>query len=174
MNTQKGRLFQKLEIGVASPKQIREWAERFITTGERVGEVTSWETVNYKTLKPEPDGLFCQKIFGPVVDFTCACGKKSTKVQRGFCSKCGVERTHSRVRRYRLGYIKLKQPVVHPLYASHRPSPLSLCLNWSTKRVQAVMRTTEFCTLPQKFTIFRSNVECSHFFQTKLPTPKFE
>jgi DNA-directed RNA polymerase subunit beta' len=174
MNTQKGRLFQKLEIGVASPKQIREWAERFITTGERVGDVTSWETVNYKTLKPEPDGLFCQKIFGPVVDFTCACGKKSTKVQRGFCSKCGVERTHSRVRRYRLGYIKLKQPVVHPLYASHRPSPLSLCLNWSTKRVQAVMRTTEFCTLPQKFTIFRSNVECSHFFQTKLPTPKFE
>ena len=174
MNTQKGRLFQKLEIGVASPKQIREWAERFINTGERVGEVTSWETVNYKTLKPEPDGLFCQKIFGPVVDFTCACGKKSTKVQRGFCSKCGVERTHSRVRRYRLGYIKLKQPVVHPLYASHRPSPLSLSLNWSTKRVQAVMRTTEFCTLPQKFTIFRSNVECSHFFQTKLPTPKFE
>ena len=174
MNTQKGRLFQKLEIGVASPKQIREWAERFITTGERVGDVTSWETVNYKTLKPEPDGLFCQKIFGPVVDFTCACGKKSTKVQRGFCSKCGVERTHSRVRRYRLGYIKLKQPVVHPLYASHRPSPLSLCLNWSTKRVQAVMRTTEFCTLPQKFTIFLSNVECSHFFQTELPTPKFE
>ena len=170
MNTQKGRLFQKLEIGVASPKQIREWAERFIPTGERVGEVTSWETVNYKTLKPEPDGLFCQKIFGPVVDFTCACGKKSTKVQRGFCSKCGVERTHSRVRRYRLGYIKLKQPVVHPLYASHRPSPLSLCLNWSTKRVQAVMRTTEFCTLPQKFSIFRSNVECSHFFQTELPT----
>lgn len=174
MNTQKGRLFQKLEIGVASPKQIREWAERFITTGERVGEVTSWETVNYKTLKPEPDGLFCQKIFGPVVDFTCACGKKSTKVQRGFCTKCGVERTNSRVRRYRLGYIKLKQPVVHPLYASHRPSPLSLCLNWSTKRVQAIMRTTEFCTLPQKFTIFLSNVECSHFFQTELPTPKFE
>ena len=169
MNTQKGRLFQKLEIGVASPKQIREWAERFIPTGERVGEVTSWETVNYKTLKPEPDGLFCQKIFGPVVDFTCACGKKSTKVQRGFCSKCGVERTHSRVRRYRLGYIKLKQPVVHPLYASHRPSPLSLCLNWSTKRVQAVMRTTEFCALPQKFTIFRSNVEYSYFFQTELP-----
>ena len=170
MNTQKGRLFQKLEIGVASPKQIREWAERFIPTGERVGEVTSWETVNYKTLKPEPDGLFCQKIFGPVVDFTCACGKKSTKVQRGFCSKCGVERTHSRVRRYRLGYIKLKQPVVHPLYASHRPSPLSLCLNWSTKRVQAVMRTTEFCSLPQKFTIFRSNIESSHFFQTEFPT----
>lgn len=165
MNRKKGRLFQKLEIGVASPKQIRQWAERFLPNGETVGEVISWETVNYKTLKPEPNGLFCQKIFGPIVDFTCACGKKSTKVQPGFCPKCGVERTHSRVRRYRLGYIKLKQPVVHPLYASHRPSPLSLCLNWSTKRVQAVMKTAEFCSLSQTFTIFRSNVESQHYFQ---------
>lgn len=165
MNQKKGRFFQKLEIGVASPKQIRQWAERFLPNGEIVGEVTSWETVNYKTLKPEPNGLFCQKIFGPVVDFTCACGKKSTKVQRGFCPKCGVERTHSRVRRYRLGYIKLKQPVVHPLYASHRPSPLSLCLNWSTKRVQAVMKTSEFCSLSHTFTVFRSNFESRSFFQ---------
>ena len=164
MNTQKSRVLQKLEIGVASPKQIRQWAERFLPNGDTVGEVISWETVNYKTLKPEPNGLFCQRIFGPVVDFTCACGKKSTKVQRGFCSKCGVERTYSRVRRYRLGYIKLKQPVVHPLYASHRPSPLSLCLNWSTKRVQAVMKTAEFCSLPQNFTIFRSNLESKTFF----------
>nr|QDE53542.1 RNA polymerase beta' subunit [Micractinium sp. LBA 32] len=168
MNKKKGRLFQKLEIGVASPKQIRQWAERFLPNGEMVGEVTSWETVNYKTLKPEPNGLFCQKIFGPVVDFTCACGKKSTKVQRGFCPKCGVERTHSRVRRYRLGYIKLKQPVVHPLYASHRPSPLSLCLNWSTKRVQAVMKTSEFCSLSQTFTVFRSNFESRSFFQNDV------
>jgi len=172
MNTQKSRLFNKLQIGVASPKQIRHWAERFLPNGETVGEVISWETVNYKTLKPEPNGLFCQKIFGPIVDFTCACGKKSTKVQRGFCSKCGVERTHSRVRRYRLGYIKLKQPVVHPLYASHRPSPLSLCLNWSTKRVQAVMRTAEFCSLSQNFTVFRSNVESRPVFQTEIK--KFE
>lgn len=168
MNRKKGRLFQKLEIGVASPKQIRQWAERFLPNGETVGEVISWETVNYKTLKPEPNGLFCQKIFGPIVDFTCACGKKSTKVQPGFCPKCGVERTHSRVRRYRLGYIKLKQPVVHPLYASHRPSPLSLCLNWSTKRVQAVMKTAEFCSLPQTFTIFRSNVESQRYFRKQI------
>ena len=165
MNTKKGRLFQKLEIGVASPKQIKQWAERFLPNGEMVGEVTSWETVNYKTLKPEPNGLFCQKIFGPVVDFTCACGKKSTKVQRGFCPKCGVERTHSRVRRYRLGYIKLKHPVVHPLYASHRPSPLGLCLNWSTKRVQAVMKTVEFCSLSPALTTFRADFESRTFFQ---------
>ena len=174
MKTKKGRLFQKLEIGVASPKQIRQWAERFLPNGEIIGEVTSWETVNYKTLKPEPNGLFCQKVFGPVVDFTCACGKKSTKIQRGFCPKCGVERTHSRVRRYRLGYIKLKQPVVHPLYASHRPSPLSLCLNWSTKRVQAVMKTSEFCTLSHTFTLFRSKGESRPFFKNNEAENSFD
>lgn len=84
MNKKKGRLFQKLEIGVASPKQIRQWAERFLPNGEMVGEVTSWETVNYKTLKPEPNGLFCQKIFGPVVDFTCACGKNQQRFNEVF------------------------------------------------------------------------------------------
>ena len=165
MNIQQRRLFQKVEISVASPKQIRRWAERFLPTGEKVGEVTSWETVNYKTLKPEPNGLFCQKIFGTVVDFTCSCGKKSSKLQRGFCPKCGVERTQSRVRRYRLGYIKLKQPIVHSLYASHRPSPLTLCLGWATKRMQLVLKTADFCSLPQRFTIFRSRFEFRKIYQ---------
>ncbi|MFM7682635.1 MAG: hypothetical protein ACKO7P_07805, partial [Bacteroidota bacterium] len=174
MNKYKNRLFDKLEIGVASPKQIRQWAERYLPNGESVGEVTSWETVNYKTLKPEPNGLFCQKIFGPIVDFTCACGKKGTKVQHGFCKKCGVERTLSRVRRYRLGFIKLKQPVVHPLYASHRPSPLSLCLNWSTKRVQAVMKTAEFCNLDENFTLFCSQIESFNSFKPYSNLSAFE
>ena len=146
--------FQQVEIGLASPKQIKEWAERELPNGEIVGEVTSWETVNYKTLKPEPNGLFCQRIFGPIVDYICACGKKSTKVYMGFCLKCGVERTTSRVRRYRLGYIKFKQPIVHTLYASHKPSPLSLCLDWSNKRIQSIMYGTEFCKLPTHFTTF--------------------
>lgn len=159
MYKQTGRHFQKLEIGLASPKEIRNWAERFLPNGEVVGEVTSWETVNYKTLKPEPNGLFCQRIFGPVIDYTCACGKKSNKIQIGFCSKCGVERTTARVRRYRLGYIQLKQPVVHTLYATYKPSPLSLCLNWSNKRVQSVMYGTEFCHLSTEFKIFSSRFE---------------
>ena len=150
--------FQQVEIGLASPKQIKEWAERELPNGEIVGEVTSWETVNYKTLKPEPNGLFCQRIFGPVVDYICACGKKSNKVYMGFCLKCGVERTTSRVRRYRLGYIKFKQPIVHTLYASHKPSPLHLCLDWSNKRIQAVMYGTEFCKLPPHFTNFLSRI----------------
>jgi DNA-directed RNA polymerase subunit beta' len=159
MYKQTGRPFQKLEIGLASPKEIRNWAERYLPNGEVVGEVTSWETVNYKTLKPEPNGLFCQRIFGPVIDYTCACGKKSNKIQIGFCSKCGVERTTARVRRYRLGYIQLKQPVVHTLYATYKPSPLSLCLNWSNKRVQSVMYGTEFCHLSTEFKIFSSRFE---------------
>jgi DNA-directed RNA polymerase subunit beta' len=159
MYKQTGRHFQKLEIGLASPKEIRNWAERYLPNGEVVGEVTSWETVNYKTLKPEPNGLFCQRIFGPVIDYTCACGKKSNKIQIGFCSKCGVERTTARVRRYRLGYIQLKQPVVHTLYATYKPSPLSLCLNWSNKRVQSVMYGTEFCHLSTEFKIFSSRFE---------------
>ena len=164
MYTRKGRNFHRLEIGLASPLQIQNWAERYLPTGEKVGEVTSWETVNYKTLKPEPNGLFCQRIFGPVIDYTCACGKKSTKVEIGFCSKCGVERTTSRVRRYRLGFIKLKQPVVHTLYATHKPSPLSLCLDWSNKRVQAVMYATEFCHLSPDLKRFASYFEFSQIF----------
>ena len=83
------RKFHQLEIGLASPKEIRSWAERFLPNGEVVGEVTSWETVNYKTLKPEPNGLFCQKIFGPVIDYTCACGKKALKLNIGFCCVSG-------------------------------------------------------------------------------------
>lgn len=170
MDTQQSQLFQKIEIGVASPNQIRDWAQRFLPSGETVGEVTSWETVNYKTLKPEAGGLFCQKIFGPVLDFTCSCGKKGSKdskIKETVCPKCGVERTQSRVRRYRLGYIKLKQPVVHSLYSSQRPSPISLCMNWSTRRLQAVMLTTEFCYLPQKFTRFRSRWQTTVIFKKR-------
>lgn len=147
-------VYNNLEISPASPKEIRYWAERCLPTGEVVGEVTSWETVNYKTLKPEPNGLFCQKIFGPIVDYTCACGKKALKLNMGFCSKCGVERTTSQVRRYRMGYINLKQPVAHTLYASQKPSPLGFCLNWPNKKLQAVLYGTEFCHLSDPFQFF--------------------
>jgi DNA-directed RNA polymerase subunit beta' len=143
-----------LQIGLASPKEIRSWAERFLPNGEIIGEVTSWETVNYKTLKPETNGLFCQKIFGPIVDYTCACGKKAVKLNTGFCSKCGVERTTSQVRRYRMGYIQLNQPVVHTLYATEKPSPLARCLNWPNKKLQAILYATEFCNLSLPFQFF--------------------
>ena len=164
MSTKKIENFHRLEIGLASPIEIQNWAKRYIPpNGDTVGEVTSWETVNYKTLKPEPNGLFCQRIFGPILDYTCACGKKSTKFECRFCLKCGVERTSSRVRRYRLGFIKLKQPIVHTLYATHKPSPLSSCLDWSNKRIQSIMYAAEFCHLAPELKIF-----CY-----KLQVPKF-
>lgn len=175
MYKQTGRHFQKLEIGLASPMEIRNWAERYLPNGEVVGEVTSWETVNYKTLKPEPNGLFCQRIFGPVIDYTCACGKKSNKIQIGFCPKCGVERTTARVRRYRLGYIQLKQPVVHSLYATYKPSPLSLCLNWSNKRVQSIMYGTEFCHICSDFQTFSSRFDLYRLLIDKeIKTEKYK
>ena len=174
MEKTQNRSFQQLEIGLASPKEIRSWAERFLPNGEVVGEVTSWETVNYKTLKPEPNGLFCQKIFGPIVDYTCACGKKAVKLNIGFCPKCGVERTTSQVRRYRMGYISLKQPLAHTLYASQKPSPLGLCLNWPNKKLQAVLYGTEFCHLPQVFEYFSdkkfSQYDWPEFFNLTQPS----
>jgi DNA-directed RNA polymerase subunit beta' len=150
----KGRKFQEFEIGLASPKEIKSWAERFLPNGEVIGEVTSWETVNYKTLKPEPNGLFCQKIFGPISDYTCACGKKTTKSISGICPRCGVERTKSLVRRYRMGYIYLNQPMAHTLYSMQKPSPLGLCLNWPNKKMQGVLYGTEFSHLPTNLNYF--------------------
>jgi DNA-directed RNA polymerase subunit beta' len=154
------RNYSKIEILVASPKQIRFWARRFLPNGQTAGEVTSWETLNYKTLKPEPNGLFCQKIFGPVVDFVCACGKKKLTTKKNlYCPKCGVAWRSSRIRRYRLGYIKLKYPIVHPLYASQRPSPLALCLTWPTKKFQSVLKTHEFCCIPRFSVSFRFPIQ---------------
>jgi DNA-directed RNA polymerase subunit beta' len=147
-----------IQIGVAPPTKLLRWGQRLVN-GRLIGEVKSWETVNYKTLKPEPNGLFCQRIFGPVVDYTCACGKKSTVLKRTVCSKCGVEQMSSRVRRYRMGHIKLHQPVVHSLYASYKPSPLSLCLGWSQRRVHAVMYATEFCHLQTSYHSFLTRAD---------------
>ena len=176
----KGRKFQQLEIGLASPKEIKSWAERYLPTGEVVGEVTSWETVNYKTLKPEPNGLFCQKIFGPISDYTCACGKKTTKTVGGVCPRCGVERTKSLTRRYRMGYINLNQPMAHTLYSVQKPSPLGLCLSWPNKKLQGVLYGTEFVHLPTILTYFSSEntikIESKKYAQIghKLQTNKYK
>nr|YP_009106703.1 beta' subunit of RNA polymerase [Pseudochloris wilhelmii]AIT95530.1 beta' subunit of RNA polymerase [Pseudochloris wilhelmii] len=165
----KKKYFQNLQISVASPYQIRDWSRRPFAKGW-VGEVKNWETVNYKTLKPELNGLFCQRIFGPIKDYTCACGIKITKkVDRRMtfprCPKCGVEWCHSRVRRYRLGYIDMSQPVVHTLYALQRPiSPLSVSLRWSLKHLRSIMYGTEFCFIPKHFYYKKSKYQ----FKSKL------
>src|ERR1044072_2134762 len=100
--------FNAIRISLAAPEQIRSWS---------YGEVTKPETINYRTLKPEKDGLFCEKIFGPTKDFECACGKYKRVSFKGIiCERCGVEVTRSKVRRERMGHIELAAPVVHIWY----------------------------------------------------------
>jgi DNA-directed RNA polymerase beta' subunit len=150
---------ESINIGLASPIRIRKWAERVLPNGKKVGQVTNSQTVNYKTLKPETGGLFCERIFGPVKDFECSCGTKKTKAQHGFCPNCDVEFTASRVRRYRLGYIKLASPVTHIWYLKGRPSFISLLLGMSRKEIESIV----YCTNTM-------HVPISKFFKNKNST----
>ena len=108
--------YEYIQIGIASPEEILSWSH---------GEVTKHETINYRTLKPEKDGLFCEVIFGPTKDYQCACGKKQKTSEKGKkCEKCGVELTESKVRRERMGHIKLAAPVVHTWFLKNTPSKI--------------------------------------------------
>jgi len=124
-------LFDKIRIGIASPEDIRSWSH---------GEVKKPETINYRTFKPERDGLFCQKIFGPVKDWECDCGRyKKIKYAGIVCERCGVEVTRSKVRRERMAHIDLAAPVCHIWYLKGVPSPLSLILDISPKQLEKVV-----------------------------------
>ncbi len=123
--------FDSIQIGIASPDKIREWSH---------GEVTKPETINYRTQKPEPDGLFCEKIFGPMRDWECHCGRyKRVRYKGVVCEKCGVEVTKSKVRRERMGHIELATPVSHIWYFRGVPSRISLLLDISPKELEQVL-----------------------------------
>ena len=123
--------FSSIKIGLASPEQIREWS---------YGEVTKPETINYRTLKPERDGLFCERIFGPMKDWECHCGKyKRVRYKGKVCERCGVEITRSKVRRERTGYIELAAPVSHIWYFKGIPSRLGLVLDISPRYLEKVL-----------------------------------
>ncbi|MGI0480938.1 DNA-directed RNA polymerase subunit gamma [Geminocystis sp. CENA526] len=140
MNDQQQRQFDYVKIGIASPDRIREWGQRTLPNGIVVGEVTTPETINYRTQKPEMDGLFCEKIFGPSKDWECWCGKYKRVRHRGIvCERCGVEVTESRVRRHRMGYIKLAAPVTHVWYLKGIPSYLSILLDMPLRDVEQVV-----------------------------------
>ncbi|MCU0315126.1 MAG: DNA-directed RNA polymerase subunit beta' [Fimbriimonadaceae bacterium] len=129
-------LFDKIRIGVASPTDIRGWSH---------GEVKKPETINYRTFKPERDGLFCEKIFGPTKDYECACGRyKKIKYKGIICERCGVEVTRSKVRRERMGHIELSAPVCHIWYLKGVPSPLSLILDISPRQLEKVIYFASF------------------------------
>ena len=125
------RDFDSIQIKLASPEKILEWS---------YGEITKAETINYRTLKPEMDGLFCERIFGPSKDYECACGKYKRMRYKGMvCEKCGVEVTTSKVRRERMGHIKLATPIAHIWYSKGTPNKMSLLLGISTKELESVL-----------------------------------
>ena len=140
--------FDYVKIGIASPDRIREWGSRNLPNGQLVGEVTKPETINYRTLKPEMDGLFCERIFGPAKDWECHCGKYKRVRHRGIvCERCGVEVTESRVRRHRMGFIKLAAPVAHVWYLKGIPSYLSILLDMPLRDVEQIVYFNSYVVL---------------------------
>ncbi len=131
--------FDRMRIGLASPEQIREWSS---------GEVKKPETINYRTLKPERDGLFCERIFGPTKDWECNCGKyKRIRYKGVVCDRCGVEVTRSKVRRERLGHIELAAPCSHIWYFKGIPSRMGLLLNISPRQLEKVIYFVSYIVL---------------------------
>ena len=131
--------FKALKIGIASPDDIRSWS---------YGEVIKPETINYRTLKPERDGLFCEKIFGPTRDYECSCGKyKRLRYKNIVCDRCGVEVTKSKVRRERMGHIELATPVSHIWFVKGIPSYIGLCLDMSPRDLEEVIYFVSYVVL---------------------------
>ena len=129
-------IFNKIKIGIASDEKIREWSK---------GEVKKPETINYRTLKPEKDGLFCERIFGPTKDWECHCGKYKRVRYKGIvCDRCGVEVTKSKVRRERMGHIELAAPVAHIWYFKGIPSRIGLMLDISPRNLEKVIYFTSY------------------------------
>ncbi|MBR6609711.1 MAG: DNA-directed RNA polymerase subunit beta' [Oscillospiraceae bacterium] len=136
--------FDSIKIGIASPEQILSWS---------YGEVTKPETINYRTLKPERDGLFCEKIFGPTKDWECSCGKLNKNRHKGqVCDKCGVESTRAKVRRERMGHISLAAPVSHIWYLKAVPSRIGLILDVTPKALEKVIYFSSYIVTDKGFT----------------------
>jgi DNA-directed RNA polymerase subunit beta' len=128
--------FEAIRVALASPEQIRDWSK---------GEVTKPETINYRTLKPEKDGLFDERIFGPTRDWECYCGKyKRIRYKGIICDKCGVEVTRSKVRRERMGHIQLASPVSHIWYFKGTPSRLATLLEISPRNLEKVLYFAQY------------------------------
>ena len=141
--------FEALKIGIASPEKIREWS---------YGEVKKPETINYRTLRPERDGLFCEKIFGPTKDFECACGKyKRVRYKNIVCDRCGVEVTRSKVRRERMGHIELASPVSHIWFFKGVPSRMGLVLDMSPRDLEEVLYFVSYVVIDKGNTPLENN-----------------
>src|SRR5947207_5700466 len=135
----KPETFDEIRIGIASPDKIRSWS---------FGEIKKPETINYRTFKPERDGLFCARIFGPIKDYECLCGKyKRMKYKGIICEKCSVEVTLSRVRRERMGHIELAAPVAHIWFLKSLPSRIGLLLDMTLKSLERILYFESYVVL---------------------------
>src|ERR1700723_722443 len=131
--------FDQVQIAIASPEKILSWS---------FGEIKKPETINYRTFKPERDGLFCARIFGPIKDYECLCGKyKRMKYKGVICEKCGVEVTLSRVRRERMGHISLAAPVAHIWFLKSLPSRIGLLLDMTLKDLERILYFESYIVL---------------------------
>ena len=129
-------IFDAITIKIASPEIIKNWSR---------GEVKKPETINYRTLKPEKDGLFCERIFGPIKDYECNCGKYKRVKHKGIiCDRCGVEVTHSRVRRERMGHIELVAPCSHVWFFKVMPSPMAALLQMNVRQLERIIYYEEY------------------------------
>jgi DNA-directed RNA polymerase beta' subunit len=144
----------QIQVTLASPERIRQWAERTLPNGKRVGQVTHGATLSHQTMKPEPNGLFCERIFGPLRDFQCACGKRDRPINPGnptskrlYCKICEVEFTWSVVRRYRMGYISLAAPVTHPWYIKPAPCWMGVFFDFKPSVVYGIVYGGQTLTL---------------------------
>ena len=136
--------FDAIQIGIASPEMILSWS---------YGEVKKPETINYRTLKPERDGLFCERIFGPTKDWECHCGKyKKIRYKGKICDRCGVEVTKSKVRRERMGHIELAAPVSHIWYFKGIPSRMGLMLDLTPRMLEKVLYFANYIVIDPGFT----------------------
>src|SRR5574340_418578 len=135
---------EAVRLALASPEMIRSWSH---------GEVKKPETINYRTFKPERDGLFCAKIFGPTKDYECNCGKYKRMKHRGIvCEKCGVEVIQSKVRRERMGHIRLATPVAHIWFLRSIPSKIGILLDMTLRELERVLYFEAFLVLDGKQT----------------------
>ena len=131
LSREKNEDFDAIRIGLASPEMVRSWS---------FGEVKKPETINYRTFKPERDGLFCAKIFGPVKDYECLCGKYKRLKHRGvICEKCGVEVALAKVRRERMGHLELASPVAHIWFLKSLPSRIGLLLDMTLRDIERIL-----------------------------------
>src|SRR5471030_1900677 len=144
--TTPAQVFDQIRISIASPEKILSWS---------FGEIKKPETINYRTFKPERDGLFCARIFGPIKDYECLCGKYKRMKYRGIvCEKCGVEVTTSKVRRERMGHIELASPVAHIWFLKSLPSRIGILLDMALKDLEKILYFESYVVVEPGLTPF--------------------